>query len=181
MRLTIIFFACTINTDKGGFMLRIFILCVVALSIVVVGCSKKQDEVDKLQQEAGDDEAAAIMDSLSQRSQPPDTATEKPSEMQASRKPAEPEPTIPEPEPEYQFEEGFVVQVGSYLDRGLADYWAAKYRNWGYDASVQTADIGGEQYFRLRIGPFETYDEAKAIGHKLVDRYSADFWVDNSR
>jgi len=157
---------------------RILILSIMLMSFIISGCSKKQDEADKLQQEAAEDEAAAVMDSLSHPQQLPDTTITAP-EKQVSQTPTTPE--AEQPDSEYQIETGFVVQVGSYSDRELADYWAERYRNWGYDAFVQTANILGETYYRLRIGAFETYGEAMEIGKMVADRYSADFWVDNSR
>ncbi len=160
-------------------MLRIFVLFVMTASLLITGCSKKKDEVDRLQQEAAEEDAAAVMDSLTRLPRVPDTSAAAASRPSVTERPAQTKPE--EPEPEYQVGEGFVVQVGSYSGRELADYWAGRYQTWGYEAYVQTADIAGQTFFRLRIGPFDTYQEAKQIGALLVDRYSADFWVDNSR
>lgn len=160
-------------------MLRIWMVCVVVIGLIAVGCSKKQEEIDSIQQEAAEDEAAEVLDSLSRAAREYDTAAVRASESATMQQPVTPKPK--EPEPMYPDQEGFVVQVGSYFDRGLADYWADRYRNWGYEAFVQTADIGDAVYYRLRIGVFATYEEALEIGKFLEDRYSAEYWVDNNR
>jgi cell division septation protein DedD len=162
---------------EGGRMVRIGILCILVLTLSLTGCSKKKEEAKALQNEAAQDEAAMTLDTMAQR--PPKTDTV----AQITPKPAtEPTPAETEPaEPEYPQEPGFVVQVGSYLDYDLATSMAARYKDRGYDAFLVPSEIDGKEFYRLRIGVFDTYAEAKQIGEELVDRYSADYWVDNNQ
>lgn len=160
-------------------MIRIGSLCILALALVlaVSGCSKKKEDAKALQTEAAHDEAARAMDSLSQK--PPTTDTTAP----VTPKPAIAEEPVEQEsaEPEYPQEAGFVVQVGSYLDHDLATSMVDRYKNRGYDAFLVPSAINGQEFYRLRIGVFDSYAEARQIGEQLADRYSATYWVDNNR
>jgi len=156
-------------------MSRLFLILVLAIALAFVSCSKKQDEVDALQQEAAGQDAAAAMDSLqNQAGQPAE-------ESQPATPPAVTQEPEPEPEPDYGSQPGFVVQLGSYNNYELASYWAEKYQNRDYPAFLREVDLNGQTYYRLRIGVYDTYQEAKQVGELLADRYSADFWIDNNR
>ena len=44
-------------------------------------------------------------------------------------------------------------------------------------AFITEAYIDDELVYRLRIGNFENYSEAKAMALELEDKYSAKFWI----
>jgi cell division septation protein DedD len=157
--------------------IRIAFIGMLMLALAVTGCSKKKEEAKALQQEAAQDEAASAMDSLTQKPPMEDTVTEVTPKPAAQQEPAETKPA----EPEYPQEAGFVVQVGSYLNHDLATSMVEKYKNRGYDAFLVPAEVNGQEFYRLRIGVFDTYAEAKQVGEQLADRYSAVFWLDNNR
>lgn len=165
-------------------MIRIGSLCILALALVlaVSGCSKKKEEAQALQKEAAQDEATRAMDSLAQKPPATDTTAAVSPETTVAHKPVKQEPVEQEQaEPEYPQEAGFVVQVGSYLDHDLATSMADRYKKRGYDAFLVASEINGQEFYRLRIGVFDSYTEAKQVGEQLVDRYSATYWVDNNR
>ena len=154
-------------------MMRLFVMTLLIAALVVVGCSKKQDEIDALQQEAAGRDAAAVMDSLERAGR--EAADMQP--LETARTPV----SEPEPEPDYYAMEGFVVQLGSYNDYELAAYWAERYQNREFPAFLRQVEMEGRVYYRLRVGVYETYEEAKQIGELLADRYSASYWIDYNR
>jgi len=156
-------------------MTRLFMILVLIVALVVIGCSKKQEEIDALQQEATGEDATAVMDSLQGTSG--ETA-----EMShpATTKPVAKEPE-PEPEPDYTGMTGFIIQLGSYNNYELASYWAEKYQNREYPAFLRQVELDGQTYYRLRVGVYDTYKEAKQVGELLADRYSVNYWIDNNR
>ncbi|MFH2036665.1 MAG: SPOR domain-containing protein, partial [Candidatus Zixiibacteriota bacterium] len=75
---------------------------------------------------------------------------------------------------------GFTVQVaasGNYENTGIL---VEKYKERGYEPFVTEADINGELFYRVRIGVFETFNEANQLGLELKDKYSINYWVDNN-
>ncbi len=157
-------------------MIRIVTIGILVLVLAVTGCSKKKEEAQALQKEAAQDEAAMAMDSLAQKPPVTDTVAEVTPKPAPQQKPVETKPTEPEP----PLEAGYVVQVGSYLNHDLAESMAEKYKKRGYDTFLDQVEVNGQEFYRLRIGVFKSYSEAKRIGEQLVDRYSASYWVDKN-
>ncbi len=65
-----------------------------------------------------------------------------------------------------RYKDYFVVQVGIYSSYSLADSEAENFRNMGYNAIVETAQIGGETKYRLRIGDFTSFQQADRFSRK---------------
>jgi cell division septation protein DedD len=171
------FFADTIDKTGGYNMWRVFIILILCVSLTGIGCNKKQDELDAIEQDATDSDVGAVMDSLEGvGGEAAETATS----MEESTA-DQPEPEEKAPEQEYIEIEGFVIQLGSYSNFDLANYWAEKYQNREYPAFLRQVEMDGQTYHRLRIGVYDTYEEAREIGERLVDRYSATYWIDNNR
>jgi cell division septation protein DedD len=164
--------------EKGGTVRRNLLIFILAFSLIIIGCSKDQDEIDALQEDATEMDASAAMDSLESTGDEGGEAVTDYAEPEVT---AAEESYEPEPEPEYPDVEGFVVQLGSYYDYELAEYFAGKYKNRDYPAFVRQIEIDGETYYRLRVGVYETYEEAERVGEELVDKYSATYWIDNNR
>lgn len=160
-------------------MARILIVGILIVSLIAVGCNKKDEDVEAISQEAAQDNAAAVMDSLAGQGAESETGT---AAMTGTGQAAAPEETSPRvPETDLSDLEGYVVQIGSYAEYSFARMMADKYVNREYPAFVTTADLDGVTYYRLRIGVYETYDEAKQIGELVKDRYSAGYWIDQNR
>jgi cell division septation protein DedD len=91
--------------------------------------------------------------------------------------------TTPEEEPvavptsNYGGMGGYTIQVGSGTNYENVKYIMQKYLDRGYDAFITEAYINDELVYRLRIGNFENYSEAKAMALELEDKYSAKFWI----
>jgi cell division septation protein DedD len=75
---------------------------------------------------------------------------------------------------------GFTVQVGAGTNEMNANYLAEKFIDRGYEAFVTQVYIDDVLHYRVRVGNYDTFDEATRIGHELADKYSVDFWVDNN-
>ena len=159
-------------------MFRLFLILVLIAGLMTVGCNKKQDEIEALQDEATGADAEAVLDSLEGSGEMAEDAVEE--SVPATPK----EPPVkkkPEPEPDYSQAEGYVIQIGSYSDYELASYWAEKYLDREYKAFLREVEIGGETLYRLRIGVYDTFQEAKDAGELLSDRYSLTYWIDYNR
>ena len=65
-----------------------------------------------------------------------------------------------------RYKDYFVVQVGIYSSYSLADSEAENFRNMGYNAIVETAQIGGETKYRLRVGDFTSFQQADRFSRK---------------
>ena len=160
-------------------MTSLFLIGVLIVGLRIIGCNKKQDELDAIQQDAADQDAAVVIDSLGQGEgeaveETAEYETPTLTETEAVRETAE-------PEPDYSQFEGFVIQLGSYSDYELATYWSEKYQNRDLPAFLRQVELDGQTFWRLRIGVYDTYGEAKEVGDLLVDRYSAAYWIDNNR
>lgn len=64
-----------------------------------------------------------------------------------------------EPEPEISYPKGsFFVQLGSYKESSGAYSAVSQY---GKDAKIYYADVSGEKYYRVRMGPYSSRFEAE--------------------
>lgn len=159
-------------------MARLFLVCIAIAGLLLVGCSKKDEDVDALSDQAAQDDAAAVMDSLNGTGA--DTVTEEQGTLaEDTQTKTEPEETQT-PDVDYSGLQGYVVQVGAYADYDFAKMMSEKYTKRDYPAFVVSTDIDGVTYYRLRIGVYETYAEAKQVGDLIKDRYSADYWIANN-
>ncbi len=76
----------------------------------------------------------------------------------------------------------YTIQIASSSKEVYANDLKNKLRKDGYDAFIQTADVNGITYYRIRIGHFETRDEANKYRATLVRTTPYDdCWVDNIR
>ena len=144
-------------------MARLIILAF-CLGLLLAGCQKKKEDVEALKKETGettaDSIAAAGVDTMAQKA------------LAAQPKTAA--------EPDYSQLKGYVVQIGSYATYDFARATADKYVGRDYPAFVVSKAIDGKTYYRVRLGVYEKYAEAKQIGELVKDRYSADFWIDSN-
>lgn len=98
--------------------------------------------------------------------------------QQTTREQAEPE--IPEakaaatPEPEVapvntleQMSGNYTVQVGSFTRAGDAQRMAANLESDGYPAYVARGVVDGTTYYRVRVGKYQTRDEASRMASKV--------------
>lgn len=89
--------------------------------------------------------------------------------------PAEPEmPGMPRP-PQG---DGYAIQVASATDEAYARYLVDLWTGRGYEPFVETFTYNDELHYRLRLGLYMTYGEAKKVKDEIVDRFSMKVWID---
>lgn len=152
--------------------MRLFIAGLM-IGMLFVACADRQDEAEKLGQEVTEQEvdSAAMVGETA-----PDSVgmADEQSAADAAAALAEVE-DIPEIPPG----EGFTVQVAACTDYEYAQYMVDLYRRRGYEPYMTKFSDGGESFYRVRIGAYETAAEAAALKAELLDRYSLEAWVDN--
>lgn len=157
--------------------MRFIPVVLLAILLAFVGCSKKDEDIEALEREAAEDQAAAVMDSLNRVEKDSIELAQTPLPGQANKtKP----PVVYEESPTAR-EAGFVIQVGSYQNYDIALLMEAKYKERGYPAFIKRTDLDDGMYYRLRIGVYETKPEAEQVAKVLVDHYSAQYWIDWNR
>ncbi len=63
---------------------------------------------------------------------------------------------------------GYLLQVGAFPNASVAETQKAKLAMQGFVANVQTVNIGGQTYHRVRLGPFRSATELEATKQKLA-------------
>lgn len=63
---------------------------------------------------------------------------------------------------------GYLLQVGAFPDAADAETLKAKLALQGFVARVQTVDIGGQTYHRVRLGPFQSAIALEAVKKQLA-------------
>jgi len=143
------------------------------LVLLVVSCSKKKEEAARLEQELMQEETEAVDTSV----MPGDTGEYAVSDVDAEAIPQEEEPEFV-----LQQEEagGYVVQVAACESMEYAQYLIDKYTERGYSPYVTTVVVDGQTYYRIRIGGFETLQDAQELQAELVDKYSVKGWIEKT-
>ena len=67
---------------------------------------------------------------------------------------------------------GYSIQIEAVMDKSGADGMVAKLRHLGYEAYLVETLIGGETWYRVRVGPFPTEAAAQSAEQKLHAQYS---------
>ncbi|MCK5126554.1 MAG: SPOR domain-containing protein [candidate division Zixibacteria bacterium] len=160
-------------------MARLFLVLMLISVFLIVGCSENDENAEALGDEAAQDDAAAVMDSLNNEGAVAETEEQG---MLAEDIPAEAEPeeVTYQSEADYSSLSGYVVQVGAYSSYDFAKMMSDKYIARDYPAFIVSTEIDGETYYRLRIGVYETLDEAKEVAVLVKDRYSVEYWIDSN-
>ena len=155
----------------------------VALTLMIGACDKDKDKVAELEKEVLDAESKMVIPDSAGGA---DTATVQ--RVESSTEYAKtpdivPSETSPEPiaaltsTPSPTAGGIYTVQVASATDMTYANHLAERYRQRGYETFVTAANIDGVNYFRVRVGSYETVAQARSIGLELQDRYSISFWI----
>jgi len=74
--------------------------------------------------------------------------------------------------PVSQRHRGYSIQIEAVMDRSGADAMVAKLRHLGYESYLVETLIGGETWYRVRIGPFATEAGAQVVEQKLHAQYT---------
>jgi septal ring-binding cell division protein DamX len=63
------------------------------------------------------------------------------------------------------------IQIDAVMDRTNAQQMAAKLTRLGYRAYMVPTEIGDQTWWRVRVGPYDTQEEAAAAEQELRQRY----------
>lgn len=69
------------------------------------------------------------------------------------------------------------VQVGAFADSRAAQALAAQLRNKGFSVYVSPGSQGGEERWRVRVGPFPSRAEAESAAERLKSHERLPTWV----
>lgn len=145
----------------------------VAAGLFASGCSDKQDEADEIERQMMETpETLTTVDTVQPETEPVDTMQQ----PDVSAVPEE-EPALPDL-PGEPAGSGFVVQVAACESADYARYLIDKYTGRGYEPWVTEVMHDGQQYYRVRVGPYETLEKAREMKLELEDRYSIKAWID---
>ncbi len=73
--------------------------------------------------------------------------------------------------------DGFTIQVFSSTEREKADTMLGRISDAGFQATLSPREIGGLQYYRVRVGPFVTRELADARAEELKRDFGVDTWI----
>jgi cell division septation protein DedD len=65
----------------------------------------------------------------------------------------------------------FNIQIDAVMDHTNADQMASRLQRLGYHAFLVPTDIGGQTWWRVRVGPYQSEDEASSAEQELRSRY----------
>jgi cell division septation protein DedD len=69
----------------------------------------------------------------------------------------------------------FNIQIEAVMDRNGAQQMVNRLQSLGYPAGMETTDIEGQTWYRVRVGPYDSEDDAQAAQQKLRDEYKQKF------
>lgn len=150
----------------------IILLLIFSIAFMFGGC-KKDEEISDLEQEVLESDAADnLTDSIAEESA---VTAEEELAMTPEKTPEE---TPSRPEMPIRMETaGFCVQVSASTSYENTYNLVELYAERGYEAYVTEAVIEGETFYRVRIGVFETVEQARQLALELSDKYSANYWI----
>ena len=69
----------------------------------------------------------------------------------------------------------FNIQIEAVMDKSGADEMITRLRGLGYHAQETTTSLEGQTWYRVRVGPYDSEDEARAAEQKLREQYKHAF------
>ena len=81
-------------------------------------------------------------------------------------------PTYREKRSTYRNVGDYYIQVGSFVKKENADAFAQRLRKKMYKVVIEETILDGKQYYRVRVGPFETKSIARNTMLAMKNRYN---------
>ncbi len=105
---------------------------------------------------------------------PPSTKPAAKPVVKPAAKPAEPAAVPAKATPEAAVKmpassKGFTLQMKAFANQSDADKLADKLRRNGHDVRVETADVRGRLWYRVRVGQFSKWDDALSAKEKFEE------------
>jgi septal ring-binding cell division protein DamX len=67
------------------------------------------------------------------------------------------------------------IQIEAVMDRDGAYQMVRRLQNLGYPAAAETTDIDGQTWYRVKVGPYDSQEEAEEAQDKLRAAYKAQY------
>ncbi|MCK4302448.1 MAG: SPOR domain-containing protein [candidate division Zixibacteria bacterium] len=151
-----------------------FVISIALLLLLAAGCAQKKEDAAKLEQEMMEQEAQATDTSqIDAGVAPPETVSDL-----AAVQPEVSQQEEPKYSPQRPEGSGYTVQVAACESLDYAQHLIEKYAERGYEPYMTTVEVDGQTYYRVRLGSFETPEEAGQLKAELVDKYSVGAWID---
>ncbi len=117
-----------------------------------------------------------------QRISPDARRTPPPAEPPATEPPPTEEPPSSQPDFTGSRAVGLAIQIAAFQTRQNAVGLQAKLQGAGFTAYVVETDVlpGSARYYRVRVGPFDTREEARGVASNVRSRFPReipDFWI----
>jgi septal ring-binding cell division protein DamX len=148
-------------------LLSLLVIGLLAVSLLL-GCSKEEKETSQLEREQFVQDSIRMADSLALLKVIEDSL--------AASKAAESTKTTPSM-PAHQVM-GYTVQTAACESLDYAQFLVDRYTQRGYEPYITDVTVGDQKYYRVRIGDFQTRQEAKTLKDELLDKYSVQAWID---
>ncbi len=70
---------------------------------------------------------------------------------------------------------GFNIQIQALMDKSAADEMVSKLKRLGYNGQESKVAFNGQTWYRVRVGPYPSVDEANAAQARLHDQLKQDY------
>jgi cell division protein FtsN len=71
------------------------------------------------------------------------------------------------------------IQIEAVMDKSGADEMVTRLKSLGYNAQEVKTTLGGEPWYRVRIGPYASAEEARAAQARLRQQYKQAYSTDH--
>lgn len=69
----------------------------------------------------------------------------------------------------------YTIQIEAVMDRDGANQMVRRLQDLGYPAASETTDIDGQTWYRVKVGPYDSQEEAEEAQDKLRAAYKAQY------
>jgi septal ring-binding cell division protein DamX len=69
----------------------------------------------------------------------------------------------------------YTIQIEAVMDRDGANKMVRRLQDLGYPAASETTDIDGQTWYRVKVGPYDSQEEAEEAQDKLRAAYKAQY------
>jgi DedD protein len=81
----------------------------------------------------------------------------------------------PAPPPLPPGSRGYNIQIQALMDKSAADEMLSKLKRLGYNGQESKVAFNGQTWYRVRVGPYPSADEANAAQARLHDQLKQDY------
>lgn len=71
----------------------------------------------------------------------------------------------------------YTIQVAAFTESSSATEWEGRLRSQGLPVWTSVAELGGQTFYRVRVGTVESFSEARRLGSMISARYQWPVWV----